>query len=107
MLEGLWALQHGASTIELCRDRGVSFLFDTQAWRYHDPRTFLVEKFTTTPYAPAGPLAASDRSALNRFVEADLQAQATLGASAYLLPGVIPTKPRDDVRTLALILLSL
>jgi len=39
ILEGLWALQHGASTIELCRDRGVSFLFDTQASRYHDPRT--------------------------------------------------------------------
>ena len=49
ILEGPWALQHGASTIELCRDRGVSFLVDTQAWRYHDPRTFLVEKFTTTP----------------------------------------------------------
>jgi hypothetical protein len=39
ILEGLCALQHGASTIELCRDRGVSFLFDTQASRYHDPRT--------------------------------------------------------------------
>jgi hypothetical protein len=106
ILEGPWALQHGAPTVELCRDRGVSFLVDTQAWRYHDPRTFLVEKFTTTPYAPAGPLAASDRSALNRFVGADLQAQATLGASAYLLPGVIPTKPRDDVRALALTLLE-
>jgi hypothetical protein len=32
VLEGPWALQHGASTIELCRDRGVSFLVDTQAW---------------------------------------------------------------------------
>ena len=53
ILEGPWALQHGASTIELCRDRGVSFLVDTQAWRYHDPRTFPVEKLATTPYAPA------------------------------------------------------
>src|SRR5579875_862802 len=74
ILEGPWALQHGAPTIELCRDRGVSFLVDTQAWRYHDPRTFLVEKFARTPYAPAGPLGASDRSALSRFVEADLDA---------------------------------
>jgi hypothetical protein len=48
ILEGPWALQHGAPTIELCRDRVVSLLVDTQAWRYHDPRTFLVEKFTTT-----------------------------------------------------------
>jgi hypothetical protein len=51
------------------------------------------------PYPPAGLLAASDRSALNRFVEADLQAQATLGASAYLLPSVIPANQRDDVRS--------
>ncbi len=106
ILEGPWALQHGGPTIELCRDRGVSFLVDTQAWRYHDPRTFLVEKFARTPYAPAGPLCASDRSALNRFVEADLQAQATLGASAYLLPGVIPANQRDDVHALTLTLLE-
>lgn len=106
ILEVPWALQHGAPTIELCRDQGVSFLIDTEAWRYHDPRPFLVEKFATTPYAPAGPLAASDRSALSRFVEADLQAQASLGASAYLLPGVIPTKPRDDVHAMTLTLLE-
>ena len=105
-LEGPWALQHGAPTIDLCRDRGVSFLADTQAWRYHDPRTFLVEKFTTTPYAPAGPLVASDRSALHRFVESDLETQASLGASAYLLPGVIPTNSRDDIHALTLTLLE-
>ena len=102
ILEGPWALQHGASTIELCRDRGVSFLVDTQPWRYHDHRTFLVEKFTTTPYAPDGPLTASDRSALNRFVKANLETQATLGASAYLLPGVIPeAQPRETAPRLA------
>ena len=106
ILEGPWALQHGAPTIELCRARGVSFLADTQAWRYHDPRTFLVEKFTTTPYAPAGPLVASDRSALHRFVESDLETQASLGASAYLLPGVIPTNSRDDIHALTLTLLE-
>ena len=106
ILEGPWALQHGSPTIELCRDRGVSFLVDTQAWRYHDPRTFLVEKFTTTPYAPAAPLAASDWWALSRFVEADLETQASLGASAYLLPGVIPANPRDDVHAVTLTLLK-
>jgi hypothetical protein len=39
ILEGPWAVARGASTIEMCRDRGVSFLVDTQAWRYRDPRT--------------------------------------------------------------------
>jgi hypothetical protein len=99
ILEGPWALQHGASTIELCRDRGISFLVDTQAWRYRDPRTFLLEKFTATPYAPTGPLARTDKLALSRFVEADLKTQASLGAAAYLLPGVIPNERHDDVRS--------
>jgi hypothetical protein len=107
IFEGPWALQHGTSTIELCRDRGISFLVDTQAWRYRDPRTFLVEKFTTTPYAPAGPLAGNDRSALVGFVEADLGTQASLGVSAYLLPGVIPSNPHDDVRAQVLTLLEI
>ena len=107
ILEGPWALQHGSSTIEMCRDRGVSFLVDTQAWRYRDSRTFLVDKFKATPYAPAGPLAANDRSALSDFVDADLKTQASLGASAYLLPGVIPNGPHDSVRAETLALLEI
>lgn len=107
ILEGPWALQHGASTIELCRDRGVSFLVDTQAWRYRDPRTFTVKKFTATPYAPPGPLAASDPSVLSDFVEADLKTQASLGASAYLLPGVVPNGPHDDIHAEALAFLEI
>jgi hypothetical protein len=107
VLEGPWALQCGASTIELCRDRGVSFLVDTQAWRYRDPRTFTVDKFTATPYAPRAPLARSDRSALSDFVEADLKTQAALGASAYLLPGFIPTGPHDDIYNDTLALLEI
>lgn len=47
-LEGPWALQHGAATLELCRNRGVSVLVDTQAWRYRDARTFVVDKFHRT-----------------------------------------------------------
>lgn len=107
ILEAPWALRHGAATVELCRDRGISFLVDTQAWRYRDPRTFLVEKFTATPYAPAGALAASDRPALSRFIEADLETQASLGASAYLLPGLIPSNPRDAVHAMTLAMLEI
>jgi hypothetical protein len=107
ILEGPWAVQHGASTIELCRDRGVSFLVDTQAWRYRDPRTFTVEKFAATPNAPPGPLSPSDHSTLSDFVEADLKTQDSLGASAYLLPGVIPNGPNDDVYAESMALLDL
>lgn len=106
-LEGPWALQRGGATIELCRDRGVSLLVDTQAWRYRDPRTFLVDKFLATPYAPPAPLTMADRSTLSHFVEADLKTQESLGASAYLLPGVVPRDRDDDVRADALGLLEL
>ena len=107
IVEGPWALQRGGATIELCRDRGVSFLVDTQAWRYRDPRTFLVDKFLATPYAPPAPLTVADRSTLSDFVEADLKTQESLGASAYLLPGVVPRDRHDDVRADALALLEL
>ena len=107
ILEGPWALEHGGATIEFCRDRGVAFVVDTQAWRYRDPRTFLVEKFATTPYAPAGPITTADASALSTFVEADLKTQASLGAAAYLLPGVIPTGPHDDILAETLVRLDI
>ena len=54
ILEGPWASEDGASTIELCKDRGVSYLVGTQAWCDHDPRTFLVKKFAAVPHAPTG-----------------------------------------------------
>lgn len=105
LLEGPWALQHGAATLELCRDRSVAVLIDTQAWRYHDPRTFLVDKFTAPPYAPGAPLSLSAPAELRSFVGAELEVQASLGAAAFLVPGAIPTSAHDDVteRTLALI----
>jgi hypothetical protein len=82
-------------------------MVDTQAWRYRDPRTFLVNKFTAMPYTPTSPLAAADRPALSDFVEADLKTQASLGAAAYLLPGVIPNGSHDDVHAETLALLEI
>lgn len=106
VLEGPWALQHGAATLELCRDRGVSVLVDTQAWRYHDARTFLVDKFTAPPYAPGSPLSLSAGGEVRSFVAADLEAQAALGAAAFLVPGAVPKNARDDVRDLTLALID-
>lgn len=106
VLEGPWGLERGASTLELCRDRSVAVLVDTQAWRYHDARTFAVDKFASTPYAPAGPLDLSDPDMLRAFAEADLEAQASLDAAAFLLPGAVPKGPRDDVREITLALID-
>lgn len=98
ILEAPWALEGGKTTIELCHDRGVSYFVDTQAWRYSDSRTFGVEKFASTPYAPNAPVSLDDRIALRAFVEADLETQASLSPDAYLLPGVVPRSQREDVR---------
>lgn len=106
VLEGPWALSSGASTLELCRDRRVAFMVDTQAWRYHDPRTFVPGKFMDTPNAPAAPLVGCSPACLRYFVEADLAAQASLGATAYLLPGIVPSSRGDDVRERTLALLD-
>lgn len=102
VLEGPWALQDGAATLELCRDRGVSVLVDTQAWRYHDARTFRVDKFTAPPYAPDSPLSLSALAEMQSFVAADLEAQAALGAAAFLLPGAVPKNARDDIDDITL-----
>ena len=93
ILKGPWALQHGPWTIKLCREREVSFLIHTQASRYRDPRTFAVDTFTATPYAPLRPLAVCDRSAPNDFVEADLK---NSGVARRLRP---PSARRDPERS--------
>jgi hypothetical protein len=105
-LEGPWSLQRGSATIELFRDRNVKYLIDTQAWRYRDERTFAVDKFTSAPYAPPAPLGSCDRNALSAFVGSCLETQHSLGAAAYLLPGVVPLNAADDVRGLSLTLLE-
>lgn len=106
VLEAPWALQRGAATLELCRDRGVSVLVDTQAWRYRDPRTLLVEKFAAPPYAPSSPLNLSAPAGMRSFVGADLEAQASLGAAAFLVPGAIPQGAHDDITDMTLALIE-
>lgn len=107
ILEGPWAMQRGSATIELCRERSVSYLVDTQAWRYREPDTFSVEKFASVPHAPTRPLPASSRDSVRDYVAADLDAQASLGASAFLLPGLVPRHKEDDVAGATLELLDM
>jgi hypothetical protein len=106
VLEGPWALQHGAATLELCRDRGVSVLVDTQAWRYRDARTLLVDKFTAPPYAPTSPLSLSAPADMRSFVRADLETHASLDAAAFLVPGAIPQSAHDDIADMTLALID-
>jgi hypothetical protein len=85
----------------------VRYLIDTQAWRYRDERTFAVEKFASAPYVPPAPLGSCDLAALRAFVGSCLEMQHSLGAAAYLLPGVVPLNAADDTRHLSLALLEI
>ena len=90
----------------MCKERGVAFLVDTQAWRYWDQRTFVTEKFTAVPYAPPGPLPDCNRAEVRSFVAACLETQDQLGAKAFLLPGLVPKSASRDVHNQALELLE-
>jgi hypothetical protein len=102
VLEGPWAIQHGDATVQMCKERQVSFFVGTQAWRYWDERTFVTEKFTAVPYAPRRPLPDCNRDELHSFVAACLVTQDHLGATAFLLPGLVPKSAIHEVHDQAL-----
>lgn len=106
IVEAPWAVAGGGHTLQLLHDRSVSFLVDTQAWRYRDARTFTVGKFASTPYAPRSPLSLDDLPTLRSFVAADLDTQARLGAAAFIVPGVVPRDRNHDVRAMTLALID-
>jgi len=67
------------------RDRGVSMIIDTQAWRYSDPRTWN-SAWAKMSYAPQSPF--KQRSTWVRdYTLSDLMAQRSMGSSCLLLPG--------------------
>lgn len=95
IVEGPWADRH-PPLLSQCADLGIDMLIDTQGWRYREEATFDVPKFLTTSYAPGEPIAASEANRHREFVKRDLVAQAKAGASAYIVPGVVPRDGDDD-----------
>ena len=77
-------------------------LIDTQAWRYREPATFQVPKFMATSYAPPAPISSAQAEHHREFVKRDLVAQAKAGASAYIVPGMVPRDGEDDPEPLTL-----
>lgn len=67
------------------RDRNVSIIVDTQAWRYSDPRTWS-SKWSTFPYAPTRPFMPC-RQWVHDYVIDDLSAQMKMGGRCLMLPG--------------------
>lgn len=71
------------------RDRGITMIVDTQAWRYSDDRTFKTA-WSSVPYAPSSPFNAQ-RNWVHEYVFKDLSAQFKAGGSCLLLPGWFPS----------------
>lgn len=86
-----WAVIDAATAIAdpalltILREAGTNRLVDTEAWRYGDARTWQVERWATLPHAPAGPYDGTDRW-IQDYVRRDLETQASLDVSMYLLP---------------------
>lgn len=97
ILDGAWA-----GSVKELRDQltmaGTRFLVDTGAWRFQDASAANVKKLQALEHAPKAHWGALSRDDFQRFVAADLRLQAELGASAYLVPGLVPRKGEGDLQ---------
>jgi hypothetical protein len=97
IIDGAWA-DKDPTVLDSLRGHGTKLLVDTAGWRYRLPETFSVEKMAAASWAPERPLDVADKIGLGHFVRASLWAQAKLGADAYLVPGIHPETPSEDLR---------
>jgi len=97
--EGPWAEVNGQSLLSSCRERGTKVLIDTEAWRYREPATFSVPKLIDVSHAPRSPLDELTPQ-FHAFVAQNPNAQRVLGADAYVIPGVVPRGPHDEINDL-------
>ncbi len=95
IMDGAW-LQPDSDLVRQLSQADVHVIADTQGWRLGDERTFAVEKFRRLDHLPTSPLTMRDRDALARFIDDDLRWQKKLGATALMLPGVMPQKGSSD-----------
>ena len=79
------------------RDRGITMIVDTQAWRYSDPRTWQ-STWSSVPYAPSSPFKAQ-QNWVHEYVLKDLSAQVEAGGRYLLLPGWFPSLETTELAT--------
>lgn len=96
ILDGAWV--HGQSELlERLHKTGIPYLVDTSAWRFQADTAFDVRKLATMSHSPGEVWSPTELRDFGRFVAADLKHQASLGASAYLVPGLIPREKHEDL----------
>jgi hypothetical protein len=98
IVDGAWAHQT-PDLLATLRAHGTKLLVDTHGWRYRYDAALGVGKLRDASWAPASPLAITDKVAGRVLVEASLRAQAALDADVYFLPGWLPTAGPEDLRS--------
>lgn len=96
ILDGAWV--HGQTELlERLHGAGVPYLVDTSAWRFQSDAAFDVRKLASMGHSPDQAWSGTELREFRRFVANDLQYQASLGVSAYLVPGLIPRSKEEDL----------
>lgn len=96
ILDGSWVYSQG-ELLQRLQAAGIRYLVDTSAWRFQSESAFEVNKLTAMGHAPQQPWTLSDLAEFRSFVADDLRFQAEVGASAYLVPGLIPRDKDQDL----------
>jgi hypothetical protein len=96
LLDGTWVVDY-RDVLGQLEAAGTRYLIDTAPWRFQHPSAQTVTKLTALDHAPTTTWSALTLDDYRRFVAYDLRLQATLGAGAYLVPGLIPTAEDEDL----------
>lgn len=79
------------------RSAGSRYGIDTSAWRFQDESAFDIARLANLPHAPNDTWGNLSLEDYRRFVADELRFQASLGAGAYLVPGLIPRDRSSDL----------
>lgn len=96
ILDGAWVVTN-RDILPMLRSAGTRYLIDTSAWRFQDDSAFSVARLAKLPHAPKSTWDSLALDDYRRFVADDLRFQASLGAGAYLVPGLIPHDRAADL----------
>lgn len=96
LLDGAW-VGDNRDLLDQLRAAGTRYLVDTAAWRFQHASAQQVAKLTALDHAPTATWSELTLDDYRRFVAEDLRLQASLGASAYFVPGLIPANKDVDL----------
>lgn len=96
VLDGSWVAANPDS-LPMLRTAGTRYSIDTATWRFQSDSAFSVARLVNLAHAPTRSWPELSVDDVQRFIADDLRFQASLGAAAYLVPGLIPADRSADL----------